>query len=114
MNDESTPLAEIKQRIANFAREREWERYHTLKNLACAVSVEAGELLELMLWQDDVPADRRARVEEEVADVAICLLNLCQVAGIDLASAIEHKMARNAEKYPADRVRGSSRKYDEY
>jgi NTP pyrophosphatase (non-canonical NTP hydrolase) len=111
MNDQSTTLADIKARIAAFAHERDWERYHTPKNLACAVAAEAGELIELFLWQDEA---RRERLEEEAADVAICLLNLCQVAGIDLASAIERKMRANAEKYPADKVRGSSRKYDEY
>src|SRR5204862_6652398 len=108
MNDQTTPLGELKARVAAFARERAWERFHTPKNLACAVAAEAGELLELFLWQE---AARRERLEEEAADVAICLLNLCQVAGIDLAAAIERKMAANAAKYPADKVRGSARKY---
>jgi NTP pyrophosphatase (non-canonical NTP hydrolase) len=114
LTDTETPIACLKDRIAEFARERDWQRYHSEKNLACAVAVEAGELVELFLWHDQLPPERRERLEAEIADVAICLLNLCQVAGVDLAGAIERKLAVNAARYPADKVRGSARKYDEY
>lgn len=83
-----------------------------------AVSVEAGELLELFLWSADEgpqPAvvEREPRVAEEAADVAITLLNFCSQAGIDLASAVEAKLAANAERYPVDKARGRMLKYDE-
>jgi len=84
-----------------------------------ALSVEAGELLELYLWAaDDGPqppvASRSPRVAEEIADVAICLLNLCEHAGVDLAAAMEAKIAKNEARYPVDKVRGRLEKHDEY
>jgi NTP pyrophosphatase (non-canonical NTP hydrolase) len=84
-----------------------------------ALSVEAGELLELYLWAaDDGPqppvASRSPRVAEEIADVAICLLNLCEHAGVDLAAAMEAKIAKNEARYPVDQVRGRLEKHDEY
>ncbi|MCB9764916.1 MAG: nucleotide pyrophosphohydrolase [Alphaproteobacteria bacterium] len=83
-----------------------------------ALSVEAAELLELYLWcADDGPqpavASRHPRVEEEMADVLICLLNLADRAGVDLAAAVERKLARNAEKYPVERAKGRMEKWDE-
>lgn len=119
MDDHTTTIAEIKARIIAFNDERDWGRYHSPRNLAMALSVEAAELLELYLWSSDdgpqppVP-ERIPRVAEEAADVAICLLNLCHHAGIDLASAVEAKIAANAVKYPAERVRGKLRKHSEY
>ncbi|HJZ84672.1 MAG TPA: nucleotide pyrophosphohydrolase [Polyangia bacterium] len=113
-SDDTTALSTLKRRIAEFARARDWERYHTPKNLACATAAEAGELLELFLWQDTLPEGKRAQLEAEVADVAICLLNLCHAAGIDLAAAVERKISDNERKYPPEKVRGSAKKYDEY
>jgi NTP pyrophosphatase (non-canonical NTP hydrolase) len=107
-------IAELSVRVAAFAREREWEGFHTPKNLACAVAVEAAELVELYLWQEELPPEKHGRLEEEVADVASCLLNLCHVAGIDLAAAVLRKLETNAQKYPVDKVRGSAKKYDDY
>ena len=83
-----------------------------------AVSVEAGELLELFLWSSDdgpqpaVP-QREPRVAEEVADVAITLINLCERAGIDLSAAVQAKLAANAKRYPVDKARGRMLKHDE-
>lgn len=84
-----------------------------------ALSVEAGELLELFLWStDDGPqpavASRVEKVEEEAADVLICLLNLCHHSGIDLSRAVEKKIAKNAKKYPVEKVFGRMEKHDEY
>jgi len=118
VNDATTSLGELRARLRAFNAERDWARYHSPRNLAMAVSVEAGELLALYLWSaDDGPqpavASRAPRVAEEAADVLISLLNLCEAAGIDLAAATEAKIARNAEKYPVERAAGRLEKYDE-
>ncbi len=118
MSDQPT-LAELQAQVVAFSEERDWARYHCPRNLAMAVSVEAGELLELYLWSSDegpqpAVAERAPRVADEMADVLICLLNLAARTDIDLAAAVQSKLARNAEKYPAERVRGQMRKYDEY
>ncbi|MEL6342875.1 MAG: nucleotide pyrophosphohydrolase [Myxococcota bacterium] len=119
MKDTETTLAQIRARIRAFNDARDWGQFHSPRNLAMALSVEAGELLELYLWSTDEgpqpPVDSRVpRVAEEAADVAICLLNLCEHAGIDLAAAIDAKMAANARKYPVEQVRGQALKHDEY
>jgi NTP pyrophosphatase (non-canonical NTP hydrolase) len=121
MTDESTPLRALKERVAAFVAARDWAQYHAPKNLAMAIACEAAELMELYLWVDAAgsreltgePA-KRTRVEDEVADVAICLLNLCNVVGIDLAAAVEKKLADADAKYPPEKVRGRAEKYDEY
>jgi len=118
MNDETTSISSLKARIAQFNAQRDWGQYHSPRNLAMAVSVEAGELLELFLWSaDDGPQpaveSRLPRVSEEAADVAITLLNFCERAGIDLASAIDAKLIANAERYPVDKARGRMLKHDE-
>ena len=112
-------LSDLQARVAAFSEARDWARFHSPRNLAMALSVEAAELLELFLWStDDGPqpprASRAPRVEEEVADVLMCLLNLCERADIDLAAALDRKLEVAARKYPADRVRGRALKYDEY
>ena len=119
--DDDTTVGELRRLIAEFIRERDWEQFHDPKNLSMAIATEAAELMEHYLWVDapesaavtDDPA-RRVRVEAEVADVAICLLNLCNAIGIDLAAAVDRKLAEVEAKYPADKVRGKALKYDEY
>jgi dCTP diphosphatase len=111
-------IAELRARVRAFADARDWGKFHSPRNLAMAVSVEAGELLELFLWSPDEgpqPAvGREGKVADEAADVLICLLNLCDRAGIDLADAVDKKLAKAELKYPVDRVRGRALKYDEY
>jgi len=119
MSDEATPLAALKARVAAFVEARDWGQYHAPKNLAMAIACEAAELMELFLWMDApasraVSAEARPRIEAEAADIAICLLNLCNVAGIDLAAAVERKLVEADAKYPADKVRGRAEKYDAY
>jgi dCTP diphosphatase len=119
MNDSVTTFAEIRDQIRAFNAERDWAQYHSPRNLAMALSVEAAELLELYLWSADTGpqppvAERIPRVAEEAADVAICLINFCDYAGVDLAAAIEAKMLANAKKYPAEQVRGKLEKHSEY
>lgn len=116
---DSPTLDELTARVRAFVEARDWEQYHSPRNLAMALSVEAGELLELYLWcSDDGPQplapERAPRVAGEAADVLMCLLNFCDRAGIDLARALDEKLAVAERKYPADRVRGRALKYDEY
>lgn len=115
-NTNSGDLAVLSQLVADFMAERDWSRYHSPKNLAAAISVEAAELQEIFLWRelDDGMDDKRAEIEREVADIAICLLNFCNRTEIDLAAALRSKLSEAATKYPADRVRGRCEKYDEY
>jgi len=112
-------LQELKVRMRAFVAERDWDQFHSPKNLAMALSVEASELVELFQWlteaQSAAPDENlRHRAAEELADVLWFLVRIADRLDIDLLAAAESKFARNAEKYPADRVRGQSRKYDEY
>lgn len=101
-----------------FAAEREWEQFHSPKNLASALTVEAAELLEQFQWLTEAQSRalddaKLAAVRHELADVFLYLLQLADKLHVDLAAAAQEKLAVNARKYPADQVRGSSRKYDE-
>lgn len=111
-------FGELAAALRAFAAERDWQQFHTPKNLAAALSVEAAEVLEHFQWltaeQSAALAEAdRARVAEELADVLLYLVRLADVLGVDLARAARDKMAQNALKYPADKARGSARKYTE-
>ena len=100
----------LQKRLAEFARERDWEPFHDPKNLAMAVVSEAGELAAELRWVASQESDAfcrrpdaRSRIEDEIADVAITLLMLCDRTGIDLNAAIRGKLVKNREKYPAPR-----------
>jgi dCTP diphosphatase len=112
-------LEELKSRVRDFVAERDWDRFHSPKNLAMALSVEASELVELFQWLTEeesgrLDPERRRRVADELADVLWFLVRLSDRLGVDLLEAAERKIAANAAKYPADRVRGQSRKYSDY
>lgn len=112
-------LVTLRDALRAFAAERDWDQFHTPRNLAVALSVEAGELLEQFQWMDEaasaqLPADKRLRIGEEMADVLLYLVRLADRLDVDLAAAAQRKLQLNAQKYPAEKVRGSSRKYDEY
>ncbi|HVS24629.1 MAG TPA: nucleotide pyrophosphohydrolase [Gammaproteobacteria bacterium] len=112
-------LAELQRRLAEFAAARDWDRFHSPKNLAMALSVEAAELVEELQWLTEeqsraLEPERHERVRLEAADVLIYLLRLADTLGLDLLRAADDKIALNERKYPADRVRGDSRKYTEY
>lgn len=118
--DSTTTVAEIKTRVLDFARERDWEQFHAPKNLSMALAAEAGELMEHFLWATPeasrtVVADpaKRAKIEEELADVVIYALEFANMTGIDVAAVIEKKMAANAAKYPVEKAKGRSDKYTE-
>jgi NTP pyrophosphatase (non-canonical NTP hydrolase) len=116
------PVSELKalqQRLAAFAAARDWDQFHSPKNLAMALSVEAAELVEEFQWlteqqSRELDPERSERVRLELADVFIYLLRLADRLDVDLMRAAEDKVALNEKKYPADRVRGDSRKYTEY
>ncbi|MBD3670107.1 MAG: nucleotide pyrophosphohydrolase [Gammaproteobacteria bacterium] len=112
-------INDLKLRLRQFAREREWEQFHAPKNLSMALSVEASELLEHFQWLSEqqsceLPADKLSEVSHEMADVFIYLIRLADTLDVDILKAVEEKIVLNASKYPADKVRGSSKKYNEY
>jgi len=111
-------LDRLRDALRAFAAERDWERFHAPKNLAMALSVEAAELLEVFQWMSDADSrslapDAKAAASEEVADVLLYLILLCDGLGIDPVAAAERKMVENARKYPVDKARGTSKKYTE-
>jgi NTP pyrophosphatase (non-canonical NTP hydrolase) len=114
------PLSLLREKIDEFVRDRDWAKFHSPKNLTMALTVEAAELMEVFQWMDgrdgmETLSDKqRQAVEHEVADVFIYLLRFCSVTGIDPLAAAEKKLRHNAEKYPAELVRGKSGKYTEY
>ena len=112
-------LEELKSRIRAFAKARDWEKFHTPKNLAMALVVESAELLENFQWltedeSQSLSVDKRQAISHEMADVMIYLARLADIMDIDLDESINEKLAINEAKYPADQVRGSAKKYTEY
>ncbi len=112
-------LDDLTRLLRDFVRERDWEQFHSPKNLSMALSVEASELMEHFQWltEDesyDLPPDKQAAVKDEMADVLIYLVRLADRMGVDLMDAAEQKMERNGERYPAELVRGSAKKAGEY
>lgn len=115
----SEALRVLQQRLAEFAAVRDWQQFHSPKNLAMALSVEAAELVEEFQWlteqqSRELTPERYERVRLELADVFIYLLRIADTLGVDLLAAVEDKIVLNDQKYPAERVRGDSRKYTEY
>jgi NTP pyrophosphatase (non-canonical NTP hydrolase) len=113
-------VSRLQQAIALFARERDWDQFHSPKNLAMALTGEVGELVELFQWLSEGDSRRVAhdpatarRVRDEIADVLVYLVRLAAVLGVDLDEAVRSKLAANALKYPADRARGSAKKYSD-
>jgi len=112
-------LDDLRDRLRRFAAERDWDQFHSPKNLAMALGVEAAELAEIFQWLSEaesavLDAARRRRVAEELADVLVYVVRIADRLDIDLLAATAEKLADNARKYPAERVRGQARKYDEY
>ena len=112
-------LYQLQKRLKGFAEARDWEQFHSPKNLSMALMVEAAELVEHFQWltqqqSHELEAERLREVSHEMADIFIYLLRLCERLGVDLYQAVEEKIVINEKKYPAERVRGSSRKYTEY
>lgn len=108
----TSEIDNLTQTLLRFRDERDWEQFHNSKDLALAINVEAGELLELFLWKGAEEADKE-KVKEELADVlAFCLL-LAEKYNFDVKQIILDKIEKNRIKYPADKARGSAKKYNE-
>ena len=111
-------LDELRDELRRFAAARDWDQFHSPKNLAMALSVEAAELLEVFQWMPDAdsrnlaPAAREA-ASQEIADVLLYLVQLCDALGVDPIAAAERKMVVNAARYPIEKARGTSRKSTE-
>lgn len=112
-------LAELRQKIDNFVNERDWAQFHSPKNLAMAMIVEAAELVEHFQWDTieesyELSTEKRQEVANELADTFVYLLRLAEVTGIDLIQAANEKIALNAIKYPVEKSKGSNAKYTVY
>jgi dCTP diphosphatase len=118
MNRSNTTLVDLRDALRRFAAAREWEQFHTPKNLAMALSVEAAELLELFQWltpeqSKRLDARHKRAAADEIADVLLYLTRLADVLGIDPVAAARRKIRVNARKYPVKRAKGNARKYSE-
>jgi dCTP diphosphatase len=109
----------LRDKLRNFVAERDWDQYHSPKNLAMALSVEAAELVEHFQWLTEeqsrrLPPEKLGEVRDEMADVLVYLVRLADKLDVDLLAAAAQKIEKNALKYPADKVRGSMKKYSDY
>ena len=119
-NSHTPTIQTLTQRLLAFRDARDWKQFHSLKDLILSLNLEASELLELTQWKsgDDfeelasTPA-MQAKLKEETADVLLYLLLVCERAGIDILAAADEKINRNEEKYPVEKARGTTKKYDE-
>lgn len=112
-------LENLEARLLQFAKQRDWEQFHAPKNLAMALAVEAGELMEHFQWlseqqSESLSADKLEEVGFEIADVFIFTVRLASRLGLDLDDFVRRKIEINEQKYPTHKVRGSARKYTEY
>jgi NTP pyrophosphatase (non-canonical NTP hydrolase) len=109
----------IRKQVRQFVVERDWDQFHSPKNLSMALIVEAAELVEHFQWLTEeqscnLPPEKLAEVELELADIQIYLISLAEKLRLDLVAAAQKKLALNAQKYPADKARGNSKKYTEF
>jgi len=121
MKDNVTTIRQLKEKLARFVKDRDWEQFHSPKNLSMSIAIEAAELMEMFQWatieeSHNILKDKK-RVEEikdELADIALFVMEFCNMFDIDLSSAILKKLKKNAKKYPAELVKGKSHKYTYY
>jgi len=110
-------VKKLQKEIIKFVNERNWKQFHTHKNLAIGISVESNELLENFMWDhenyDDLSEERKENVKEELADIMIYLLEFYHSIDLDLEKAVKEKLKNNEEKYPVEKAKGSSLKYNE-
>ena len=116
---QETSISDLQKRLKEFARVRDWEQFHSPKNLSMALIVEAAELVEHFQWlsqkeSGELPSDKHEEVSLELADIFIYTLRLASELGVDIEKAVLRKIGINEKKYPADKVRGSHKKYTEY
>ncbi len=112
-------ILEMQEEIRRFNRERDWDKYHTPKNLAASLVIEASELLENLQWDDPsydeirCDSERMSALVDEVADIWIYLLNISDRLGVDVRELIKNKVEKNEARYPVELAKGSSKKYTE-
>ena len=112
-------LDELRQEIAQFAKDRDWDQFHSVRNLVLAMVGEVGEVAEILQWVDDdrvselLNSGGRERLAEEFADVLIYLVRVADCSGVNLERAVRDKLTSNNEKYPKDKSRGSAKKYND-
>ncbi|MCM2351257.1 MAG: nucleotide pyrophosphohydrolase [Bacteriovoracaceae bacterium] len=113
-------LQKLNQDIEHFVSEREWDQFHSVKNLSMALSVESSELLEIFQWMSEEDSNHiknnsqvMGKIEDEVADIFVYLLRIISKTDIDLEQVVRNKMRKNAQKYPVEKSRGNSKKYNE-
>ena len=114
MNDKTTKISQLKALVGKFVRERDWEKFHSPKNLAMSISIEAAELMEIFQWYDAKEAatllrkpEKAEHIIEELADILIYLISFCNLYKIDLADIVTDKLRKNKVKFPAKQVRGT-------
>ena len=112
-------MIDLRDKLREFAAQRDWDQFHTPKNLATALSVEAAELLEHFQWltaeqSTRLPPEQKEKVRDEMADVLVYLVRLADKLDVNLLEAAAQKIEKNALKYPAAKVRGSMKKYSDY
>lgn len=118
MPDQSDLLM-LRDKLRAFAEVRDWDQFHSPKNLSMALMVEAAELMEHFQWLSEaqsanIAVEDKPAIAEELADILLYLVRLSDKLGVDLREAALHKLEKNAAKYPAEQVRGSAKKYSEY
>ncbi len=116
MADQHKTIQELKDFVAHFIKERDWNQFHNAKSLSMAIAAEAAELMEHFMWatnqeSSQLMATNKAEIETEIADIMITLLCLCNAYNVDLSNAIEHKMTINKQHYPVEKAKGKSDKY---
>ena len=118
MADATTTIKSLKNDVKKFVEDREWQQFHSPKNLSMALASEAAEVMDLFLWCESAASydeleKRRQDVEDEIADVAVLVLAFCVRHNIDLSAAIAHKRIEAARKYPIEKCKGTSLKYNQ-
>jgi dCTP diphosphatase len=114
-------LTRLEKEISLFVEERDWDQFHSVKNLAMALSVESSELVEIFQWMQESDSNlahqnplQREKIRDELADILFFVIRIAQKTNTNLEEALLQKLEKNKEKYPAQKVRGSSKKYSDY
>jgi dCTP diphosphatase len=118
MSDQTTTIEALKNQVKKFVEDRDWQQFHSPKNLSMALASEVAELMDFFLWCDNAASydeleKRRQHVEDEIADIATLLLAFCTRHNIDLSKAVAHKQIEHAIKYPIEKCKGKATKYTE-
>ncbi len=108
---------DLLQKLLEFRRERDWEQFHNLRTLSTSIVLEAAELAEFSQWAKDeelpgIVCERKQEIEQEIADIAILLSMLAHDLGVDVEQAVARKLEINRQRYPADKAKGTAKKYD--